>query len=99
MAKKLPRPTDGLLWPSELISRPAASEVPTPSETNVFLEVVMPAGATRGTGSGSGRGSGWARLDVKREDPVEMALATDLQKSALSHVAESSCGKYTGVYE
>ncbi len=34
-------------------------------------------------------------MDVNREDPVELALALDLQKSALSHVAESSCGKYT----
>jgi hypothetical protein len=29
---------------------------------------------------------------------VELALASDLQKSALSHVAESSCGKYTGQF-
>ena len=58
----------------------------------------MPAGASRGIASGSGRGSGWARLDVNREDPAEMALAADLQKSALAHVAESSCGKYTGQF-
>ncbi len=94
MAKKLPCPS-GLLWPSELIYRLASSDVPSSSETYVFSEVAMPAGATRGTDSGSGRGSGWARLDVNREDPVEMTLAADLQKSALSHVAESSCGKYT----
>jgi hypothetical protein len=37
-------------------------------------------------------------LDVNREDPVELALASDLQKSALSHVAESSCDKYTGQF-
>ena len=37
-------------------------------------------------------------MDVNREDPVELALASDLQKSALSHVAESSCGKYTGQF-
>jgi hypothetical protein len=35
-------------------------------------------------------------MDVNREDLVEMALAADLQKSALAHVAVSSCGKYTG---
>ncbi len=29
-------------------------------------------------------------------DPVELELAADLQKSALEHVAESSCGKHTG---
>ena len=63
-----------------------------------FKEVVLPAGATRGTDSGRGRGSGWASLDVNREDPVEMALAADLQRSALSKVAASSCGKYTGQF-
>ena len=51
----------------------------------------MPAGATRGTDSGRGRGSGWASLDVNREDPVEMALAADLQRSVMSKVAASSC--------
>jgi hypothetical protein len=70
VAKKLPRSTS-LLWPSELISRLAANDVPFLFEENVFLEVVMLAGATRGTGSVSARGSGWARLDVNREDPVE----------------------------
>ncbi len=54
----------------------------------------MPVGAARGIASG--RASGWVLLDVNREDSVEMALASDLQKLALSHVAESSCGKYTG---
>ena len=58
----------------------------------------MLAGAIRGTASGGGGASGWAHLDVNREDPVEMALAADLQKSALAHVAESSCGKYTGQF-
>ncbi len=58
----------------------------------------MHAGATLGNASGGGQGSGWAHLDVNREDPVEMALAADLQKSALTHVAVSSCGKYTGQF-
>ena len=56
----------------------------------------MHVGAARGTASG--QASGWALFDVNREDPVELALASDLQKSALSHVAESSCGKYTGQF-
>ena len=56
----------------------------------------MHAGATRGIASG--RASGWALLDVNWEDPVELALASDLQKSAVSHVAESSCGKYKGQF-
>ena len=68
------------------------------SGTYVFKEVVMSAGATLGTASGVWRGLGWAGLDVNREDPVEMTLAADLQKSALAHVAVSSCGKYTGQF-
>ncbi len=53
----------------------------------------MLACAARGTVSGRGGASGWSHLDVNREDPVEMALAADLQKSALAHVTESSCGE------
>ncbi len=56
----------------------------------------MPVGAAHGTASRRGGGSGWARLPVIRTEPVELALAVDLQKSALAHVAVSSCGKYTG---
>ena len=58
----------------------------------------MPIGAARGIASGRGGGSGWARLHVNRTDPVELALAADLQKSALAHVGKSSCGKYTGQF-
>ena len=39
---------------------------------------------------------GWAHFHVNREDPVELALALDLKKSALVYVAECSCGKHTG---
>ena len=84
----------GRLWPSGLISRPAGIEGGSRSTTCAFAEVAVPAGAAHGTASG--RTSGWSLLDVSREDPVELALASDLQKSALSHVAESSCEKYTG---
>jgi len=35
-------------------------------------------------------------MDVNRGDPVELALAADLQKAAISHVAGSSCNTYTG---
>ena len=89
--RKLSRPT-GMCWPSGLISRPAGIVVVSCSGTDVFKEVALPAGATLGTASGVGRGSGWARLDVNRVDPVDMALA------ALTHVAVSSCGKYTGQF-
>ena len=37
-------------------------------------------------------------MDVNREDPMKLALASDLHKPALSHVAESSCGEYTGQF-
>jgi len=66
--------------------------------TDVFKEDVIPAGAARGTDRVRGRGSGWARMDVNREDPVDMALAADLQRSALAQVAVSSCGKQTGQF-
>ena len=89
------RPTS-LCWPSGLISRPAGIVAKSRSEKDVYKEVVLPARAALGIASGSVRGSGWARMDVNREDLVEMALAADLQKSALAHVAVSSCGKYTG---
>ena len=51
----------------------------------------MPPGAASGTASKGRRASEWACLDVNRNDPVEMALAADLQKAALAHVAASSC--------
>jgi hypothetical protein len=56
----------------------------------------MPAGAARGTDRERGRGSGWARMDVNREDPAEMALAADFQWSARAQAAVSSWNKYTG---
>ncbi len=55
----------------------------------MFAEVVMPAGASSGTASRSGQASKWAFLDVNRDDPVEMALAADLQQAALDHVREN----------
>ncbi len=35
---------------------------------------------------------------VNWTDPVELALVVDLQKSALDHVAESSCDIYTSQF-
>ncbi len=58
----------------------------------------MPAGATRGADCGGGAGREWTCLDVNREDPVEMALAADLQRLALAKVSVSSRGKYTGQF-
>jgi len=89
------RPT-GRLWPSGLISRPEYISAESPSGTYVFAEVVMFAGASLGTVGECGWHSGWGRLDVNREDPVELALAADLQKAAISHVAGPSCKTYKG---
>ena len=55
----------------------------------MFSEAVVPAIATLGTDRRNGRGSGWARMDVNQEDPVELALAIELQRSALAHAAET----------
>ena len=52
-----------------------------------FMEAVLPVRASLGTASSVGLGTGWARLYVNRSDPVEVALAADLQRSALAHVA------------
>jgi len=87
-----------MCWPPDLIYRLAGIVVGSRSRTYVSKEVVLPAGATLGTASGSGRGSGWASLDVNREDSVRMALVTDMQKSALAPVAVSSCDHYTGEF-
>ena len=56
----------------------------------------MPAGASSGTGGRSGRAFEWACLDVNRNDPVEMALAADLQQAALDHVAAKTCKTHIG---
>jgi hypothetical protein len=64
----------------------------------VFVEVAMHVGAARGSTSERGGAFGEAHLDIKREDPVKLALASDLQKSALANVSGSSCGKYTSQF-
>jgi hypothetical protein len=51
----------------------------------------MHVGASSGTASRSGWPSEWACLDVSRNDPVEMALAADLQRAALEPVATKTC--------
>ena len=37
-------------------------------------------------------------MDVNRADPVEVELASDLHRSALAHVAGSTCVKYEGQF-
>jgi len=91
----LSRPTDRL-WPCGMISRREHVSAGFPSRTTAFTEIVVPFGAARDTVSVRGRSSGWARLNVNREDPVELALAADLKQAALDHVAASTCKEYTG---
>ena len=82
-------PPTGLLWPSGLISRKEKGRVAgfSPRETVAFKAVVKPAGATLGIGKNRVISSGWASLDVNRDDPVEVALAARLHHSAIAHVA------------
>ncbi len=91
-------PPAGLLWPSGLIS-PKEKGIfvrSSPKETDVFKVVVRPAGAILGTGRNSVTSSGWASLDVNRDDLVEVALAAKLQHSAMAHVAGSTSKEYVG---
>ena len=77
------------------MSGPARIEDKSRSMTSVFTVVVVPASASRGTASGRRRASGWANLDVYRDDLVKTALVAELQSSALTHVVESLCGAYS----
>jgi hypothetical protein len=73
-------PPTGLLWPSGLISREEKGTIAgfSPRETAAFKAVVKLAGATLGIGKNRVTSSGWASLDVNRDDPVEVALAARL---------------------
>ena len=89
----LPR-LNGQLMPSGSISRSEQLSAGFTSATNAFAEAVMHAGASSGTASRSDRASEWACLDVNRTDPVEMALAADLQHAVLDHVVTKTCKTY-----
>ncbi len=84
-------PPTGLLWPFGLISRREKVIVIGSSliETVTFKEDVMLDGAILGIGKNRVTSSGWASLDVNREDPVEMTLAVRVQHDAMAHVAGS----------
>jgi len=70
-----------------------------PATTVAHVEVAQLAGAALGIDSGWDPESGWAGMDVNREDSVEVELAADLHVSALSHVAGSSCNTYAGLFK
>ena len=89
-------PPNWPLWPSGLISREENGRIAgfSPRETVAFKAVVKPAGATLGIGKYRVTSSGWASLDVSRDDPVEVALAARLHHSAIAHVAGSTSKEY-----
>ncbi len=62
----------------------------SPRKTAAVKAVVRLAGAILGIGRGSGTSSGWASLDVNRDDPMEVALAARLQHSAMAYVIAGS---------
>jgi len=66
------------------------------SETAAFKAVIRHAGAILGIGRNSVTSSGWASQDVKRDDPVDVALTPRLQHSAMAHVAGSTSKEYVG---
>jgi hypothetical protein len=82
-------PPTGLLWPSGLISPKEKGIVVGSSlrETASFKAVVRHVGANLGIGKSSATSSGWASLDINRDDPMEVALAARLHHFAMAHVA------------
>jgi hypothetical protein len=88
----------GHYWPSGLISRRPGPTGESHSATAASRAGAERAGADRGIDSGWEPNSGWAAFDVNRADPVEVELAADMQVSALSHVAGSTCIKYEGQF-
>ena len=70
------------------------SVIRPPAKNVTHVAVAHPSGAALGIDSGWCPESGWARMDVNREDPVEVELAADLHVSALSHVEGSTCNTY-----
>ena len=59
-------------------------------EIAAFKAVVAPARAFLGIGKNRVTSSGWASLDVNREDPVEVALVARVQHFAMANVAGST---------
>ena len=71
----------------------AAAHARSADAPAAFARAVVPAGAALGTAATT---SNWAALPINHNDPQEVALAADLQNSALSHVAESTRRSYVG---
>ncbi len=94
-------PPSDLLWPPGLISRKEKGIVVGSSlrETAAFKAVLRHARANLGIGKISVTSSGWASLDVNRDDPVEVALAARLHHYAMAHVAGSASKKYVVMWD
>ncbi len=87
----------GKLWPSGLISPRTTHLSSCPSGTVAFKKVVALAQAILGKDSIElPLLSGWSQKDINTNDPIEVALASRLQNSALAHVAASTSKAYVG---
>ncbi len=63
----------------------------------MFKKVVVPAQAILGAGINNfPPNSGWSNKDINFNEPIEVALAGELQNSALAHVAASTSHAYVG---
>ncbi len=63
----------------------------------MFKKFVVPAQAILGTGFNDVQpSSGWSTKDINNDDPIEVALADELQNSALAHVAAPTSHAYVG---
>ena len=63
----------------------------------MFKKVIIPAQAILGVGINNvPPSSGWSSKNINLEDPIEVALAGELQSSALAHVATSTSNAYVG---
>jgi hypothetical protein len=68
-----------------------------PSAIDAFKRVVTPVRAIFGVGNLEvPPSSGWSLKDINNNDPIEVALASNLQDSALAHVAASTPQAYAG---
>ncbi len=67
------------------------------SAIGVFKKLVVLAQAILGVGINDvPPSSGWSTKDINLDDPIEVALAGELQNSALAHVATSTSHAYVG---
>ncbi len=63
----------------------------------MFKRVVTPAQAILGVSNKEvPTSSGWSNKDVDVNDPIEVALASNLEDSTLAHVATSTSHAYVG---